>query len=358
MSSLLDDHSGHGFLYLSRADVVRVARDVDIVGAVEQALIAHARGLTVLPEETYLGWRTAGGHAARSLAMAGAVDEPDGMVLGLKVINGSLGNPASGLARSQGFTMVFDQETARPLVVMEAAYISAMRTAAVTVLSARHLGPARPRTLALLGAGTLARAHLLLLSSTVDTLEQVQLYDVDRVRADQLAAAIRESPETDRLKVTVAESARDCVRGAELVVPVTTVTAGYLAYDWLEPGALLAHVSLDDALIEVVERAGLIVVDDWDLVRNDDRRLLGRMYRQGMLLGPAGEHYPGCTPMPGARQVDTTLGEVLAGAHPGRRDPNGIVLSNPFGLAILDVAVAARVHAAAVQADIGVRLPV
>jgi N-[(2S)-2-amino-2-carboxyethyl]-L-glutamate dehydrogenase len=351
MTSLLDDHSGHGFRYLPRADVLACCARIDVVDAVREALVAHAKGQTTLPDEAYLGWRTDKGASARSLAMAGAVPMAGELALGLKVINGSLGNTDAGLARSQGFTMLFDRETARPTVVMEAAHISALRTAACTALSALHLGKPKPRV-AVLGCGTLARTHLALLPATLDGLADVRLYDLDRTRAERLAEAV------GGLDVTVAGSPEDCVRGADLVVAATTVTEGYIAHDWLAPGAVLAHVSLDDALPDVVERADLIVVDDWDLVRTDHRRLLGRMYRQRRLLGPDGSHHPGRRPDPGARRVDTTLGEVLLGSHPGRRSDTDIVLANPFGMAVLDVAVAARVNAVAVETDAGMRIPV
>lgn len=159
--------------YLNRADVLRACAEVDICAVVEHTLRAHAAGDCVIPEEAYLGWRTASGHSARSLAMQGAIHGDDGIQLGMKVINGSLANPANGIARSQGLLMLFDPEIAWPHTLMEAAYVSAMRTAAVTAVSAAHLGPASMRQLALLGCGTLARAHLALLPGTLPTLRTV-----------------------------------------------------------------------------------------------------------------------------------------------------------------------------------------
>jgi hypothetical protein len=80
------------------------------------------------------------GFDARSIAMQGAVPTPNGMAYGLKMINASLGNVDHGLPRSQGFTFLFDPESARPSIMMETAYISAMRTAGVTVATALETG--------------------------------------------------------------------------------------------------------------------------------------------------------------------------------------------------------------------------
>lgn len=320
---------------LRRDDVLAAAVDVDPVASVEATLLAHARGATTLPDEAYLPWYTASGAFARSLALPGAVwgDRP---AVGLKVINSSLDNPARGLPRAQGWTFLFDPDTARPVAMLEAAWISATRTAAYTVLSARRLAAPGLARIAVLGCGALADSHLDLLAAEYPDAAVV-VHDLDPARARSLAA---------RRRAEVADDPRAAVDGAGLVVCTTTTTTGYLALDWLAPGTLVAHVSLDDVLSEVVTGADLVVVDDWDLVAADDRRLLGRMLRQGT-LAPPGETRAG------ARTVDTTLAEVVAGTHPGRARPDDVVLSNPFGMGVLDVALAAAVHDAALARDLG-----
>ena len=332
-------------LYLTGDDVRAACRFVDPVSAVRSALEAHARGATVLPPEAYLAWQSTDGGAARSLVLPGLVEQPVRAV-GAKIINANVGNPDRGLPRAAGLTVLFDPETARPRTVMEGAHLSAVRTAAASLLAVQHLGPPRPRVLALLGSGRLARAHLDLFADRLPGLAQVRVFDIDRGRARALAAE-RAGP----VPVTVTTDARSAVLGADIVVPVTTATDGYLPLAWLAPGAILVHVSLDDAEPDVVFGADLVVVDDWALVAADGRRLLGRMVHTGQLCGPD-EVCP-----PGARRVDAELGDILLGRHPGRRRDNDIVLVNPFGLAIEDVAVAAEIERAATAAGLGRRLP-
>lgn len=344
-------------LYLPRSEVIACLDGVDAVEVTGETLRQHALGETILPDEAYLGWQTADGHAARSLGMPGAVRIDGGLALGMKVINGSLGNPARGLARSQGLLMMFDPETAYPYAVMECAHISALRTAAVTAVSARALHPEPVGRLAVLGCGTLAQAHLRLLPGVLDALSTITLFDLDPARSAALADALRADPDTAHLTIEVADQARTCVEGADLVLTVTVTTEGYIEAGWLAPGALIAHVSLDDVLPEVVGAAGLVAVDDWGLVSHDDRRLLGRMWRAGLLRDPDGGYHPDVTPDPSAPQVHTTLGDVLAGRHPGRENPTDIVLSNPFGMSVLDVALGARVARVAQERGLGLRIP-
>ncbi|GAA3465220.1 ornithine cyclodeaminase family protein [Saccharothrix longispora] len=341
------------FRYLTRDDVVRALSEVDAVAVVAEALRLHTERRVMLPEEAYLPWRSPGGAANRCLAMPGAVEFDDGFAVGLKTINASLGNVDRGLPRSQGFTLLLDPETARPRALMEAAHISALRTAAVTAVAARSLGRPGASTMGLIGCGTLAMTHLELLADTVPALAEVKVFDIDPARAERFREEA--SARRPRLTVSVAASARDCVVGSDLVVPVTTVTEGYIPREWLSPGALVSNVSLDDLLPDAVRHCDLLVIDDWDLVSGDNRRLLGRMYRAGELLPPSGivEGDGGGLPSASVRKVDATLGEVVSGDHPGRGADTDVVVCNAFGMAILDVAVAHRVAEAAERADLG-----
>jgi ornithine cyclodeaminase len=338
--------------YLARADVIEAAARVDAVQVVREALLLHAAGDTTLPAEAYLPWHTADGAFARSLALPGALwgTEP---ALGTKLINSSLANPDRGLPRAQGLIVLHDRETAHPVAIMEAAYISALRTSAYTALSVQVLGPPTVVKVAVIGCGELARAHLRLLDASCPGA-WFAVHDEQRSRSDALAAAMRR----EGIDCRVAAGARDATDGASVVVTVTTTTTGYLPHEWLSPGALVAHVSLDDVLPDVVARADLLVVDDWPLISADDRRLLGRMYRAGELAGPGGEVFDPAARPPGARRVSASLADVLSGQHPGRQSPEQVVLSNPFGMGILDVAVALRVLRSAQSAGTGLLLPV
>jgi ornithine cyclodeaminase/alanine dehydrogenase-like protein (mu-crystallin family) len=333
-------------LYLGRADVIRSASDVDAVRVIRDALILHAAGRTTLPDEAYLPWTTSTGAAARSLCLPGALWDDSAAALGVKIINSSLDNPSRGIPRAQGLIVLFDPETAYPTAILEAAYISALRTSAYTALSVRLLA-IDVAQVAILGCGALGGMHTRLLAA--EGARVFRLFDAETSRAEALAARLQ----ADGHDATAVPDARTAVREAHVVVTTTTTTEGYLAYDWLRPGALIAHVSLDDVLPEVVERSALVVVDDWGLVSTDERRLLGRMYRAGALLGPGGEAAVPSTPT--ARAVDATLADIVSGRHPGRTGSSDVVLSNPFGMGILDVALATAVRAAATS-GVGVEI--
>jgi ornithine cyclodeaminase len=321
-------------LYLAKREVELALGKVDSVAAVADVLVAHARSETILPAEAYLRWER-GGEVLRSLCMPAVV----GSSPGVKIINANPANPARGLPRASGLTLLFDPQTARPICLMEAARISCLRTAAVTAIAAELLATSRVERLALIGAGALARCHLHLLPRRLPELNEIRVYDLDPVRARAL--------DGDSRALVICESAEQAIRGAELIVPLTTTTVGYIRHEWLQPGALLVNVSLDDPLPEVVLRADKVFVDDWGLVAADDRRLLGRMLRDGSICGPDGN---------GSRGIDGELGELLIGVRPGRSHPDEIILVNPFGLAIEDLAIARQVYRQATTLGLGTLL--
>jgi ornithine cyclodeaminase len=339
-------------LYLSAEDVATAMRGLDPVATMRSVLSLHAEGRTILPAEAYLSWAPPGGGSARSLAMPGWIAGQFDAV-GVKVINANVDNPSRGLPRAAGLTILFDPQTARPVCAMHAASISATRTAAVSVVALRELCSPGGSTAALIGAGTIGRAHLDLIRSHLPELNEIAIYDSDAERGGRL---VEESGPGPRL--SLAASAEEAVRGASAIVTTTTVTSGYIPFEWLSPGAVLAHVSLDDALPDVVEKADLVLVDDWELVRDDSRRLLGRLHRAGRLRGPGEGAGDGHGAGEGAaRAVDASIGDVLIGAHPGRGAEEEIVLVNPFGMAIADIALAKEVHDGARRAGLGVSLP-
>jgi N-[(2S)-2-amino-2-carboxyethyl]-L-glutamate dehydrogenase len=238
---------------------------------------------------------------------------------------------------------------------MEGAYISSLRTACVTALSAEVFKGRDIETIAVIGAGVLAQAHIELLAKRLPHLRSIRLFDISRERAAALRAAVGGVLQERGVELQETASAEEAIAGAQLIVPATTTTTGYIRFDWLQPGAILVNISLDDPLPEVVLRADKVIVDDWNLVKNDPRRLIGRMYRAGQVIGP---DEPAESAQDGQqrRRIDAQLGEVILGSKRGREHLDDIILVNPFGMSIEDVALAAYVYQKALELNIGVWL--
>lgn len=339
-------------LYLNRKDVELACADIDVVAIIRDMFKLHGSGQTVLPDEAYLGWTTDRGETVRSLSLPGYVGGSLNSA-GTKIINANAANPSRGLPRASGLTMLYDSTSVRINCVMEGAYLSSLRTACVTALSAELFKGREIESVAIIGAGVLAQAHIELLIKRLPHLRTIRIFDLSKERVTDLKAIVEAVLRERGVELQMTESAEEAIRTAQLVVPVTTTTTGYIQFDWLQPGAILVNISLDDPLPEVVFRADRVIVDDWKLVKDDPRRLIGRMYRAGQIIGPdesvarVGENQ---------RCIDAQLGDVVMSGRGMRSHLDDIILVNPFGLAIEDVALATHVYQRALQLGLGVWL--
>lgn len=332
-------------LYLSSSDVLAACADVDPLKCVGDALIQHATGAAEVGVEGIIRWSPASGQSARTLNMPGLLQ--GGAVVGTKIINANTGNPDHGLPRADGVTILFDPKTAYPRAILQGAHISATRTAAVSTVAARELGSSDPITLSVIGAGKIAQTHIELMVKHLK-VGRVLLSDRLPERAEALARVLRNDGLTPEVVVTDIEST---VRGGNVLVTATTATKPYVSDDWIAPGTLVINVSLDDIEERTYMRADLLYVDDWQLIIDDTKRLLGTLGRAERITGP-GQPAPA-----GGRGVTGTLGQLLMQACPSRQEAGQTIVVNPFGMAIEDLAIAEQVYAAAVSRGLGVPLP-
>lgn len=332
---------------LDRATVEKCVAAFDPLDVIESVLRNHVDGTTVLPAEAYMEWSNRQDAYCRSIAMPGGVPGADGPVYGIKVINAAVSNPGAGLDRAGGVTLLFDSETALPRLMADAGYVSALRTAAYTMTSLRHLGPRMFDSVSVIGCGALAREHLRLLTRHHPGVATAYVYDLDPERARALADWA--SQHIPGLTVVPCDTARKTVAASNVLITLTTSRRPYIGRDWFAPGSFVAHVSLDDVTEEVLLSAEAVFVDDIPLVRDNPRRILGRL----MADAEIGEPGSG-----GAREITGTLGEVLTGRREAVRPRDGVVVSNPFGMSVLDLALLERVARAAEADDLGQRLRV
>lgn len=341
------------FLYLPYRDVLAACTHIDSVAVMRDVFRLHATGQTILPDEAYLGWENSRGEQVRNLNMPAYVGGETHQA-GTKIINANIANPTRGLPRASGLTMLYDALSTRVRCVMEAGYISSLRTASVSLL-ATELAMGEPiEAVAVIGTGVIARMHIALLLRYLPEMRSLYIFDLIPANIERLQKELEPTLLERHIQVRGMARAREAVQPAQLVIAATTTTEGYIPYHWLRAGAIVLNVSLDDVLPDVVMNATSVIVDDWMLVKNDARRLLGRMYRQGQIVGPDDELSP---PSAHCRRIDAQLGELVIGHKQARNHSDDIILINPFGLAIEDVALAGKVYEIALAHDLGQQLP-
>jgi ornithine cyclodeaminase/alanine dehydrogenase-like protein (mu-crystallin family) len=314
-------------LVLSHDQVLAALPPADCAEAMATVLAAHARGDAHMPLRSVMLPSGAAGLMGLMPAWRGG-EEP---VFSLKAICVIPGNPARGLDAHQGIVTLFDGQTGQPTAILDASAVTQVRTAAVSAVATRALAREDARVLAILGAGVQGAAHLEALRSVRD-FDEVRVYARRRDRAEAL---VEDARATDA-SISVASSAEEAVRGADVVVTATNSKEPVLQHTWLSPGAHVNAIgasvpSAREIEVETVAASALFV-DSRESLRNEAGEFQLAV-REGAIRGE--EH------------VRASLGEVLAGLADGRRDDGELTLFRSLGLAVEDLAAAEHAVAAA-----------
>jgi ornithine cyclodeaminase/alanine dehydrogenase-like protein (mu-crystallin family) len=298
-------------LLLREADVERIADMRTVMDAVEAAM-------------TDLGAGSAQNQPRRRVFPPGGV---------LNVMSASW--PAGGLSGVKAYTVasgrarflvtLFDLEGAL-VALIEADRLGTVRTGAATGVAARRLSPPGPKSVAVIGTGWQARTQVWALREALE-ISELRVFGRDPERRRRFA---------EKVGAEAAPSAEAAVRGADVVVTMTTSADPVLEAAWVGPGALVVgagsnYPSRAELPPELIHSARAVVVDQLETARLES----GDLIRAGYRLDGALE-----------------LGAVLAGKAslpPG----DGPLVFESHGLALWDVAGGRTVVEAARAQNLG-----
>lgn len=290
-------------------DAVRRLLSLDaLLPAIEHALIELSAGRVTQPLRTVFELAEPGSLLFVKPALIG-----DALVT--KLITQVPGNPARGLPTMIATLLLLDPATGTPLAMMDATWLTELRTAAVSAVATRALRDATPKRLAILGSGALARSHALALAGVVP-LDDIRIWSPTRANAERCAADIGG---------VASPSAEAAVREADIVVTVTNASSPVLLGRWLKPGALVHAVGAPRPTWRELDDAAMA-----NYVIADNRH--------------AAEHESGDVILSGAR-VQCEIGEVLSGKVSVPADAT--VIFKALGQAVEDAVAARLVYAAA-----------
>jgi alanine dehydrogenase len=233
---------------LARADVARLLPGLhEQVDLVENTYVAVANGEVELPPKPGIHPRD----DAFIHAMPAYLRGQD--VAAMKWVSGYPGNAARGLPYISGVIIVNDPATGVPLAFMDAAEITAARTAAASGACIRRWAPEGWRTAAVLGVGEQGRYHLGILRALNPSAE-IRVFDPNPAQYARVEG------------VEPAPSARAAVETAQVIVtagPILDQPDPPLSRDWLGDGYLLLPLDFDSyAQASCVRSTDWFVVDD------------------------------------------------------------------------------------------------
>jgi len=310
---------------LTRSEVRSLLDMERVVPAVEEAFAAHGRGETQMPVKVYLDLRRYDGDFR---AMPAYLDGS----AGVKWVNAHPHNPERyGLPSVIGMYILSDPATARPLAVMDATFLTAVRTGAAAAVAARRLANPVPRSIGFVGCGVQARTMLAALRVVYD--------DFDIVGADRSEAAAKAFAEESGGRAGSLEQAAAC----DVVCTATPSRVPVVLRDMIRPGTHINAMGADAHGKQELEAAILldarVVVDDFEQAGASGE--VNVPLEQGV-LEPDGIH--------------ATLGAICAGLKEARTDREQITVFDSTGLAVQDVAIARVAYELAVERGVGLEV--
>jgi alanine dehydrogenase len=314
-------------LYLSEADVARIALPPDEArAAIAEAFAAyHLRRAGVKPK---LALEIGPGHVFQSLC---AATPETGLAINKWLGFAPLAAGATG-ASIHAMVALNDYASGRLRAVMGGNLLTAIRTAAMSALAAVHLAAPQPRSIGFVGCGLQARSHLAAFRALFPSLGELRATSRSPGSADAFVA------EAAAAGLHASRLTAEAVAACDIVVTSVPMHPGFTPFldvAWLRPGSFVAAVDLGRSWIP----AGLA---DLDLRATDD--------------SSQAEGLAAALGLAGASAFHADLAALAAGAHPGRRDAHQRAMFAFRGFGLGDLAVAARLLAAAEAAGIGTRL--
>ncbi|QWF85102.1 2,3-diaminopropionate biosynthesis protein SbnB [Amycolatopsis sp. CA-230715] len=293
-----------------------------VVDIVESAYRLHGEGDTVNPPSYFL--RFPDRPTSRIIALPASVGG-DNSVDGVKWISSFPGNVANGVPRASAVLILNDHDTGYPIACLESSVISAARTAASAALAAAALtkGHDRPRRVGFLGTGLIARYLHTYLARTGWEFDEIGVHDLNAESANGFRDYLDGAGTTGT--ITVHSDAESLIRGSDLVVLATVAGTPHIhEVDWFRHDPLVLNVSLRDLAPEIILISTNIVDDVDHCLKADTSPHLAEQLTgdRGFLSG--------------------TLFDVLENRVELPKD-RPLVFS-PFGLGVLDLAVAKHVY--------------
>jgi len=239
-----------------------------------------------------------------------------------------------GLPSSNSIGLIYDAETLMPVAILEASWLTGVKVAASSTVAAKYLAKKNSKVFGVIGAGLQARTHLEALCE-VFNLEEVHVTSRTKESRERFAKEMSEKFDVNIIPVDTIEEA---MKGADIVMTLTTANAPLVKSDWIEPGMFIlklgSYQELDPKVFTAVDK---IVVDNWEYVSHRCRELI-QLINAGLITRD---------------NIYAEIPEVVAGKKQGRENDSESILGIAFGLGGDYAALFSYIYKQAIKLGIG-----
>jgi ornithine cyclodeaminase/alanine dehydrogenase-like protein (mu-crystallin family) len=231
-----------------------------------------------------------------------------------------------------GLVLLFSTQDGEPLAIINDGYLQHMRVGASAGVGARLLAREDAREVGMIGSGGMARTALEALNE-VRRIKRVKVYS--RAVANREAFA-KEMAERLSLAVEPAASAREAVRGTDILATCTDSMYPVIEGDWIEPGMHAVNIGPHDLGPDTVARMDVVVRQGIESLPMPEDAVFrkGVGHSHGAFVGGTPEEQkrlPKSSPKRVAQSPGPLYADVISGKASGRTSRDQITQYRPVG---------------------------
>lgn len=321
-------------LILSEQDLRQaITLDAQSITYIEQAIESLATKAVVMPPILSMEIPDFNGEVDVKTAYVPGLDS-----FAIKISPGFFDNPKLGLPSLNGLMVLLSAKTGIvEAVLLDNGYLTDLRTAAAGAVAAKALSRKDAKVATIYGTGLQARLQLEALCH-VRSITSARIWGRTPDKAETMAAELSHKL---RIDIQAFESGKEAARGADILVTTTPTQSPILMAEWLAPGQHVTAMGSDaDYKNEIdpaiIGKANLYVAD-----RLTQTRKLGEL-RTGIATGIVSD-----------AAAFPELGDIIAGACPGRKTEADITVCDLTGMGVQDTAIATLARQRAIAQKAG-----
>ena len=321
-------------LYLSKETIKKILTIEEAIPAVREAFIQLSSGKVEVPLRLHLDIPQFDG-----VELIKPVYSPLTKKIGIKVISLYKNNAIKKLPYSHALMLLLDAESGIPLAIMDADYLTVVRTAAASGLATQLLARKEASTVAIFGAGPQGAAQVRAMIA-VRPISHVYIFDPDPQKARKLGNNISSSFTVDVKVSSTPHSLQEC----DIICTATTSSVPVFLESQISPGVHINGIGSfkphhHEIPAETVKRSRLFV-DQREACLKEAGDIVIPLQR-GII---------------NERHILAEIGEIASGSTPGRKSDADITLFKSVGNAVQDLAMAEMVYGKALKNKLGQEL--
>lgn len=296
--------------------VKKLLNDIgEVIEAVEYAFSEKGYNRVQTPSKIYLYYKK---HDGDLRVMPSYLEDFD--ISSVKIVNVHPQNRKLGLPTVMALILMMDPKTGALMLIMDGAWITAMRTGAASGVATKYLARKNSETLGIIGTGAQAITQLMAMNQILK-LKEVKVFDKEEKNSKNFINS--SSSEYKKLEFTQTETLKETIKDSDVICTLTPSRKPIIDNSWVNPGTHINAIGADakgkEELDPYLLKRAKIVVDDYEQATHSGE--VNVPISQGIIR---------------IEDIYAELGEITIGDREGRVSEQEITIFDSTGLAIQD----------------------